>query len=164
MTESRMKRLYKTLFEKTDKYPPIAFRRMKEDVIEGLPQKNYLIHREDMPPEQMLAYDEIRSKLNDAARGTAIKLLHHIRSVSLHPDRADAGVNDHIGFVEKSGRLKAAMNVLKHVKEANERALVFIEDHRMQWFFVEVLKLTFGLDTVRVINGKTPIPRLSVVI
>ena len=86
---------------------------MKEDVIEGLPQKNYLIHREDMPPEQVLAYDEIRSKLNDAARGTAIKLLHHIRSVSLHPDRVDAGVNDHLVFVEKSGRLKAAMNVLR---------------------------------------------------
>ena len=159
VTESRMSALYRCLFENTEKYPAIALRRMKEDVIGGLPRKDYLIHREDMPPEQVLAYDEIRSKLNDAAKGTAIKLLHHIRSVSLHPDRADANINDHVRFAEKSARLKTAINILENIKESNERALVFIEDHRMQWFFVELLKLSFGLEMVRVINGKTPIPR-----
>jgi len=159
VTEEKMKRLHKSIFEGMNGFPAVGLRRMKEEVIGDLPRKDYMIYREDMPAEQMQAYDAIRPQLKDAAKGSAIKLLHHIRSVSLHPDRVDTCGADHYGFADKSARLKAALKVLAEIRERKERALVFIEDHRMQWFFKELLSLSFGLSDVRVINGQTPIPR-----
>jgi hypothetical protein len=158
ITEDKMRGLHDLVFKESGDMPPIGLRRMKEAVVENLPRKNYVIYREDMPAEQMKAYDTIRPLLSDAGKGNAIKLLHHIRSVSLHPLRSDGITDGYDHFAEKSARLIATLGILQHIKELNERALLFVEDHRMQWIMVELIKQRFGLDVVRVINGKTSIP------
>jgi|GEM_PF-6105193 len=59
VTEEKMKELYQLIFKKTDDYPAIGLRRMKEQVMCDLPRKDYRIYCENMPEEQMQAYEAI---------------------------------------------------------------------------------------------------------
>lgn len=155
--EGNMQELYTLMFESQDGFPPIALRRLKEDVARDLPQKSRKLHPRLMPQMQAAAYETARSKLAAGTRGSALKMLHHIRSVSVHPD-ASASVEDHT-YVAMSARLTAAMDILKSIRARNERALVFIEHIKMQHRFIALAKQEFGLPRIDLINGSTPIPR-----
>jgi SNF2 family DNA or RNA helicase len=158
-TENRMKNLYAHVFERQEKYPAVGLRRMKDDVIEGLPRKYFRIHVRDMPEPQALAYDAVRDKLINETSGVMLRTLHHIRSVSLHPESPALAAGNEAGYVAMSARLQSAIEILEEVKNANERVLIFIEDQKMQWFFAEYLREHFKLERVRIINGQTTIPR-----
>lgn len=155
--EGNMRDLHALLFEPQDGLPPVALRRLKDQVARDLPQKSRRIHPRLMPSGQALAYEDARAKLASGRRGAALKMLHHIRSVSVHPD-AEAPAADE-GYVAMSARLQATMDILKKIRARNERALVFIEHVRMQHRFIEILKRSFGLPYVGLINGSTPIPK-----
>lgn len=90
-------------------------------------------------------------------RGGALKMLHHIRSVSVHPDASSPAEDE--TYISMSARLLAAMDILRGVRDRRERALVFIEHVKMQHRFIELVKREFGLPRVDLINGSTPIPR-----
>ena len=92
VTEEGMRELYARIFKPIHNgdrtYPALGIRRLKEDEIETLPHKNYRVYSTEMPEVQASAYEEARCHLHPAGgakRGAALKLLHHIRSVSLHP-------------------------------------------------------------------------------
>jgi hypothetical protein len=110
-----------------------------------------------MPEPQAAAYETARGKLASGTRGGALKMLHHIRSVSVHPD-ASSPTEDET-YVSMSARLLAAMDILRQVRDRHERALVFIEHVKMQHRFIELTKREFSLPRVDLINGSTPIPR-----
>jgi hypothetical protein len=61
-------------------------------------------------------------------------MLHHIRSVSVHPN-AESAAED-AAYVAMSARLQAAVDILRGVRERGERALVFIEHIKMQHRFI----------------------------
>lgn len=84
-------------------------------------------------------------------------MLHHIRSVSVHPEAASPAEDG--DYIAMSARLLAAMDILKTVRDKGERALVFIEHVKMQHRFIELVKREFDLPRVDLINGSTPIPR-----
>lgn len=155
--EGNMRELHALLFEPQDGIPPVALRRLKEEVARDLPEKGRRIHPRLMPEAQAIAYDEARGKLASGSPGAALKMLHHIRSVSVHPNAATVG--EDAAYVAMSGRLQAVMDVLREVRNRGERVLVFIEHVRMQHRFIELLKREFGLPHVDLINGSTPIPR-----
>ncbi|WP_439525080.1 helicase-related protein [Marivita sp.] len=101
-------------------------------------------------------------KLAASRRGAAFRLLHHIRSVSVHPTLN--AQPDPKAFISASGRLSATFDILRRIRAMRERALVFIEHRQMQYRFIELVKSEFGLDRVDLINGSTPIPqRLAIV-
>lgn len=155
--EGNMHDLHALLFDGQDGLPPVAMRRLKDQVARDLPRKARRIYPRLMPSGQAVASEDARAKLSSGTRGAALKMLHHIRSVSVHPD-AEAAAGD-ADYVAMSARLQATMDILKKIQARKERALVFIEHVRMQHRFVEILKRSFNLPQVGLINGSTPIPR-----
>ncbi len=83
-------------------------------------------------------------------------MLHHIRAVSVHPSLQETSADG--DFIEASGRLSAAFQILRKIRDAGERALVFIEHRQMQFRFIELAKAEFKLKSIDLINGDTPIP------
>ncbi|MCC5795679.1 MAG: DEAD/DEAH box helicase [Chromatiales bacterium] len=150
-----MQELFALMFNPRDNLPPVALRRLKEAVARDLPPKTRRLHPRLMPPIQSDEYEKARGKLMAGTRGSALKMLHHIRSVSVHPQSA-ASVSDQ-EYVAMSARLQASLEVLRHIHTQRERALVFIEHRQMQYRFIELVKREFGLASVDLINGQTPI-------
>lgn len=137
--------------------PAAAIRRLKSAVARDLLPKERRLHPALMPPAQAAAYDRAHLHLRAADRGAMLKALHHIRGVSAHPDPGSAaGDRD---FIAMSARLAAAFRVLDRVREAKERALVFIESLRLQARFVALAEARYRLPRIDVINGNTPIAR-----
>ena len=110
-----------------------------------------------MPKVQADAYDLAQMKLANGGPGAALKMLHHIRSVSVHPSATAALPPEE--FISQSGRLDAVIDILHRIRDAGERVLVFIEHRDMQFRFAEIVRHLFGLENIDVINGDTPIPR-----
>ena len=163
VTEDNMRELHGRLFKPVRNggtlNPPIGQRRLKEREIGGLPRKDYRLYPATMPDVQAEAYALARNHLLDGARGAALKLLHHIRGVSLHPDAPEA-VHGRLGeYFACSARFESLRNILARIHERGERALIFTEDRRMQGFVVQWLRSEFALTKVPVINGATAIAR-----
>jgi SNF2 family DNA or RNA helicase len=154
-TETNMRELYARVFMPQGMLPPLGLRRIKDDVAKDLLAKRRRIHPRLMPLRQASEYDLAREKLVSGGRGAALKMLHHIRSVSVHPGFEVEGSVDN--FVELSARLKATMDIISRIKAAGERALVFIEHREVQFRFAEIVRQRFGLPRVEIINGDTPI-------
>ena len=89
-------------------------------------------------------------------------MLHHIRSVSVHPGMGATA--DNAAFIKESARLTAAMSILRSIAEKGERALVFIEHRQMQYRFIELVKAEFGLKQIDLINGDTPIQKRQAIV
>lgn len=149
-TEEGMGALYAALFKSQNNYPPLALRRLKTDAAPHLPTKVRIFHPREMPKAQMLRYDEARSK-----GGSILALLQHIRRVSLHPGLLEGETTE--DFNRSSARVSAAIDILRHIKSKNERALVFVENRDVQAWFAEVVRIEFDLDRVMIINGDTTI-------
>lgn len=160
--EGNMAELYGRVFESNGAVAPLAIRRLKETVASDLPPKARRIHPRLMPDVQALAYDDARLKLARGGMGAQLKMLHHIRSVSVHP-ALGVKMNDY-EFTKASGRLEAAMEILKRVKANGERALVFIEHRQMQYRFIELVRSELGLSRVDLINGDTPIQQRQAIV
>ena len=165
VTEENMRELHGRLFKPVRNdgrsYPPIAQRRFKEGEIADLPRKDYRLYPATMPKGQADAYELARHHLADGARGATLKMLHHIRGVSLHPEAPEStqGDMDIDGYFARSARSAAVRRILKRIHERRERALIFTEDRRMQAFIAQWLRSEFGLGRVRIINGATTIAR-----
>ena len=167
VTEENMRELHGRLFKPVKNrrsgrdYPPIAQRRFKEGEIADLPRKDYRLYPATMPETQAEAYELARHHLADGARGAALKMLHHIRAVSLHPEAPESTQGDmDIGsYFARSARFEAARSILGRIHERRERALIFTEDRRMQAFVAQWIRSEFGLDKIRLINGATTIAR-----
>ena len=163
VTEEKMRELHARLFRPFGKperlYPPVAQRRLKEDVLTGLPRKDYRVYPATMPSVQAQAYELARQHLVDGARGAALKLLHHIRGVSLHPEPPDTVQDDLQAYFERSARFDSFRRILGRIHFRGERALIFTEHRRMQAFVAQWIRSEFGLGEVRIINGATTIAR-----
>lgn len=152
-----MAELHARVFKPHGTVPPLGLRRLKDEVARDLPTKRRFLHPRLMPKVQADAYDLAQLKLANGGPGAALKMLHHIRSVSVHP--GDTGATPPDEFIANSARLDAVMDILRRIKAADERVLVFIEHRDMQFRFAEIVRHFFGLDRIDVINGNTPIPR-----
>lgn len=153
--EAHMAELHARIFKPRNTIPPLALRRIKDQVAKDLPAKTRRLHPKLMPDIQAEAYKEARLKLLTSKRGAQLKVLHHIRTVSVHPDIELSCDDRH--FIDASARLKATMEILQKIKAHKERALVFIESIKMQYRFIELVRSQFGLAHVDLINGRTPL-------
>ncbi|MDL2398453.1 DEAD/DEAH box helicase [Rhizobium mayense] len=160
--EGNMAELHSRVFLSRAGSPPLAIRRLKEAVAVDLPPKSRRIHPRLMPDIQAVAYDDARLKLARGGMGAQLKMLHHIRTVSVHPLLDMKAGNEE--FVIASARLRAAVDILRHIKAKGERALVFIEHRQMQYRFIELVRSEFGLARVDLINGDTPIPQRQAIV
>jgi superfamily II DNA or RNA helicase len=160
--EKNMQQLHTRVFKPVGSCPPLAIRRIKDDVARDLPSKTRRLHPRLMPEHQATVYEDARLKLARGGLGAALKMLHHIRSVSVHPSLQDS--SDDANYIEASGRLSAVFDILRKIKAKGERGLVFIEHRQMQFRFIELVKAEFGLKSVDLINGDTPIPQRQAIV
>lgn len=149
-TEQNMSALHRALFYSQHGRPALAMRRLKTDAAPQLPTKVRVLHPREMPPAQMVRYDEARLK-----GGMMLALLHHIRRTSLHPGLLEGETPD--DFTASSARVSAAVDILRHIRQKGERALVFVENRDVQQWFAEIIRLEFDLERVMIINGDTTI-------
>ena len=112
--------------------PAVMLRRLKDGVVSGLPVK--IVHRLPvvMPGVQADAYAEAVRAGRGAAKGRILAVLQRLRDVSLHPYGPAAVRADE--YVAASGRLSETFRILRTVRAAGEKALVFIESIAMQDF------------------------------
>jgi hypothetical protein len=99
--------------------PPLMLRRMKEAILEGLPEKQTLTHPVDMPPIQWRAYDAVIAAAHadvsvdgPAYRGRMLEIVQRLRAVSLHPNPNE---KDDMSFIANSARLVKTMEVLSDI-------------------------------------------------
>ncbi|AUJ63885.1 hypothetical protein B9057_05975 [Aestuarium zhoushanense] len=149
--------LHARVFKPRGAIPPLGLRRLKDEVARDLPKKRRYLHPRLMPKIQADAYNLAQIKLANGGPGAALKMLHHIRSVSVHPGATNSVAPEQ--FISQSARLEAVIDILHRIKDAGERVLVFIEHREMQFRFAEIARHLFGLEKIDVINGNTPIPR-----
>jgi SNF2 family DNA or RNA helicase len=159
---TNMADLHERVFKEAQGRPPFALRRTKDQAAKDLPEKTRFLHPRVMPAGQASAYDDARLKLAQGGLGAALKMLHHIRSVSVHPS-IDSKLSA-TDFIDASARLQAVFEVLRRIAAKRERALVFIEHRQMQYRFIELARAEFGLDRIDLINGDTPIPQRQAIV
>jgi len=160
--ELNMLQLYQQVFEPRNQLPPLAFRRLKEDVAKELPSKTRFLHPRLMPEGQAIAYETARLKLSQGGPGAALKMLQHIRGVSVHPAMEMSGNSQ--SFIDASARLTACFKILHQIRSKGERVLVFIEHRKMQFRFMELARQEFSLEEIAHINGDTPIQKRQAIV
>ncbi len=141
---SEAKRLKSLLVEKSN--PPLMLRRLKEDHLEGLPQK--IIHQvaKPMPELQAEEYENIvrDAQLRKGMAGGVLETIQKIRRASLIAEEFDGnGITD--GVVKRSARLTALIEILDNVHKSGEKALVFCEAIDVQEYLSGYLQHRYQL-------------------
>ncbi|MDQ0395547.1 DEAD/DEAH box helicase [Labrys monachus] len=163
--EDDLKRLKEKLDrpQQEGRAPPVLLRRMKTEILEGLPKREIKSKRVVMPAEQAEAYSDAvrKAQTGGATQGDMLRAIHAFRGVSLHPsgarecdplDRASVG-----RWFAQSARMRHAVDVLKEVCASGEKALVFIEDIEVQALFAAAVATHFDLGRQpAIINGQIP--------
>lgn len=138
-------------------------RRMKEDHLDGLPGKQVRTYETEMPAAQAEAYlDAVRiAQAGERSHGAMLKAIHALRGISLHPDGGDKvdpyDDRSASNWIARSARLSRAIEILRQIKDAGEKVLVFIEDRAVQKAFASVAANVFQLrGEPSIINGEIP--------
>lgn len=153
------------LVDRQDGRPPVMLRRMKSEVLDGLPQKRIVKHQIYMPPAQADRYsraiEQAVALRGSGQRGLMLKVLHELRSTSLYPGSPDGAEFD----PAHSARLQAVFTALEQIKMAGEKALVFCEDLAMQARLAAEIRHRFDIShpVARIHGGVGPQMRQQIV-
>ena len=145
----RLGDLQHRLIERDKELPPFMLRRMKDEILTGLPEKMARKYSVEMPTAQAQAYDIVlaraRALRESGEQGAMLKVLHMLRGTSLHPSppRGISNIDEYIG---QSARLKKTFEILEEVKQRGEKALLFCEDLEMQAFLAMAIQERFSLE------------------
>jgi SNF2 family DNA or RNA helicase/HJR/Mrr/RecB family endonuclease len=156
-------------------------RRVKEDHLDGLPNKKIFIGHElfegkqyeldsslskNMHGIQRARYEAIINATKDAidskaGRGAALKGLHQLKDVSLHPDLLEKGipqipkrVEDIRNIFLRSGKLEILLDIIEKIRHRDEKAIIFVINRNLQRFLSVGLQKIFKIK-VNIINGDT---------
>ena len=153
------------LVDRQEGRPPVMLRRMKSEVLDGLPQKRIVKHQIEMPPVQADRYsraiEQAMMLRGSGQRGLMLKVLHELRGTSLYPGSRD----DPEFEPANSARMKAVFTALEQIKAAEEKALVFCEDLAMQARLAAEIRHRFGIGhpVARIHGGVGPQVRQQIV-
>jgi hypothetical protein len=125
----------------------LMLRRMKHEILEGLPPKTEYKATAAMPPEQARLYAEAVARARGIReRGAMLKALHELRAISLHPwlmnDQEPA---DLTAFATASARVSQCFRFLREIQARGEKVLIFVDSKRMQKWLRIVMPTVFGL-------------------
>ncbi|MCB0219608.1 MAG: restriction endonuclease [Chrysiogenetes bacterium] len=139
---------------KEDTQPPMMLRRLKGEVLGGLPSKEVHCVETMMPELQCKAYDKQLEQARAGAgrKGAMLEALHGIRSTSLHPYHRDGESDEE--YISASARLTTTFNILDQIHQTGERALIFVESRDMQGTLAELIQRRYKLHArPLIING-----------
>ena len=156
-------------------------RRVKEDHLDGLPNKKIFIGHElfegeqyeidrslskNMHGIQRERYESIINATKEAidsktGYGAALKGLHQLKDVSLHPDLLEKGIPKIPERVEdirnsflSSGKLEILLDIIEKIYTRGEKVIIFVINRNLQRFLSVGLQKIFKIK-VNIINGDT---------
>lgn len=132
-------------------------RRIKEDHLTDLPPKRIHRYPQLMPSMQVDAYDEVLTdyRAEKGGAGAALRTLHALSDVSLHPGLRFGALDADPGLVRHSARtLVTVRDVLDGVRDAGEKAIIFAKRKELQRALRLWLGQLYGLP-IEVVNGDT---------
>ena len=132
-------------------------RRVKEDHLPDLPGKRIHEYPRVMPAIQFQAYDDVLAAHRGRAgsKGAALKTLHELGAVSLHPGLLAGRLPSGAESVDESARTLVAVRViLDDIRAKNEKVIVFAKTKEIQRALALWLLDRYGL-RVDVVNGDT---------
>ncbi len=138
---------------------PLMLRRMKSDVLKGLPEKKIEHLEQLMEQKQATEYSKIikLAKNQKGEKGNILAALQGIKAVSLHPDLIKNEISSDECFFCDSARLTKLLIILNRIKKADEKALIFCETRLIQGVLADLLKQHFHMDHLPfIINGEVP--------
>lgn len=145
----RLSELQHRLIDRDDELPPFMLRRMKDEILTGLPKKSARKYAVEMPPVQAEAYDLVlaraRALRQSGEQGAMLKVLHMLRGTSLHPS-PPRGIVDIDEYIAQSARLKKTFEILEDLQKRGEKTLIFCEDLEMQTFLAMAIQERFNLE------------------
>jgi SNF2 family DNA or RNA helicase len=133
-------------------------RRLKQDMLDELPEKK--IHRleKQMPQEQLERYSlALKQGLNQINKKNMLGILFAIRDISAHPYLLEPEI-DHIPIeklIQTSAKLQLVYQILEEIKSKQEKVIIFSERRETQRLLARVLQEKFAI-RCSIINGDTP--------
>ena len=129
---------------------PLMLRRLKHDHIKDLPKLQVHRYISDMPRDQANAYWSVVA--NGRHDRNMLLVIQQLRNISLHPHEPTEKSIDE--YIAESARLSKSFEILTHIRNCGEKALLFVESREMQGFLIGALRRRFSLPRdVMVING-----------
>ena len=154
-----IRELGKELKGKIDNF---MIRRLKEDILEGLPPKNEKIYKKEMPEIQLKTYN---SAITSFQKGLdieyMIQIILKLREISLHPyiykfslDYFEKLTDKEI--INSSARFQVLIQTLDKIKKRNEKVVIFLENKKLQKILRRIIMNRYNLQNeVFIINGET---------
>lgn len=155
-----------------EKVGALMLRRVKEDNLEGLPEKRMLVGIEDsdwqyepklhaiMSDYQQKVYEGSIEAQQESEDSHVLTTLMRLRDSSLHPRLADSGRLDAPtskreikALFEESSKLSKTIQVLMDIQSRKEKCIIFAVNKRLQRFLSIALGSYFNLGPLHVING-----------
>ncbi|SON52548.1 SNF2-related protein [Vibrio tapetis] len=150
----------------------LMLRRIKEDNLEGLPEKRMYVGVQDeqwkylpelgktMAGYQLKVYDGVIEQLEESEENHVLGTLQRLRNGSLHPRLADGGRLDAPkskkeleNIFNESDKFKSLLELLDSIKLRQEKCIIFAVNKRLQTFLSLALGLKYQLGPLSVING-----------
>ena len=138
---------------------PFMLRRLKSQVLDGLPTKHEHLHLRPMPAVQSCAYDEVVASAHDTiAPRQMLEVVQRLREISLHPLRPTECAPD--AYINASARFQSLFAILDKIHAASEKALVFVDRNIVEAYLAALLQSRFHLPSLPpIINGTVPAPK-----
>ncbi len=152
-TEGKVDELEAILFHQAP--PPFVLRRLKKDVLQGLPEKKIIPIKIQMSKLQEMAYDQaIERCKNSKEQKVGPQTLFELKVLSLHGTELDVSDEE---FVQENAKIKASIEILDGIKSRNEKVIVFLERRELQLRFLELVHRKYAISlTGSIINGEVP--------
>jgi len=150
----------------------LMLRRVKEDNLEGLPNKTVFVGTEDsiwdylpmlsstMQGGQLNSYDEVLKNTAEAEQNIVLASLQKLRDISLHPrlvygERLDVPKkkSDLNSLMQESGKFDSLLTVLDEVQSKKEKCIIFTINKKLQAFLAVALASLYRLPVISIING-----------
>jgi len=143
-------------------------RRLKEDVIDDLPEKREELKKLEMPQVQVNRYAaEIEMAKNDELEGVErrnqiLKSLWAIRDISDHPYLVDSRITEYKSqeLIATSAKLQLTIEILSKIKTREEKVIIFADRRATQKMLQKVVRDTFNI-LPSIINGDTPASKVK---
>ena len=151
----------------------MMLRRVKEDNLDGLPDKRIYVGSEKvineiydpklesvMNGQQLNTYEEVITQKQTDEEFHSLSAIRALRNVSLHPRLYQGGIlptpkskQELNSLVAESSKLSTTIELLKQIQQRNEKVIIFIENKKLQPFLSIVLSRIFSLPLIDIING-----------
>lgn len=144
------------LLDENQNGPPLVFRRLKTDHLDGLPEKKVHVRKRPMSEIQAKVYSDAVARAKQPDAGPMLETLHRLRGISLHPIWPPAGeISDPASFIAQSARLSETFSILDEIAARREKALIFLESLDLQEHLALMIKSRYGLKRCPMrINGE----------